>query len=62
MQAHGYAFQVEMTYESEKLASSIKEIPIRFIERDGGRSKMSLWIVFEAFWLCTKWGLLGAKR
>jgi glycosyltransferase involved in cell wall biosynthesis len=62
MQAHGYAFQVEMTFKSERLTSSIMEIPIRFIEREGGRSKMSLWIVFEAFWLCTKWGLVGAKR
>jgi glycosyltransferase involved in cell wall biosynthesis len=62
MQAHGYAFQVEMTMRSEALGASISEVPIRFIEREGGKSKMSLWIVFEAFLLCTKWGLTGIRR
>jgi hypothetical protein len=62
MQAHGYAFQVEMTMRSEALGASISEVPIRFIEREGGQSKMSLWIVFEAFLLCTKWGLTRIRR
>ena len=57
MQAHGYAFQVEMTMRAETLGAEISEVPIRFVERDGGKSKMSFWIVVEAFWLCTKWGL-----
>jgi dolichol-phosphate mannosyltransferase len=57
MQAHGYAFQVEMTMQAEARAAEIREVPICFVERDGGRSKMSFWIVVEAFWLCTKWGL-----
>jgi hypothetical protein len=62
MQAHGYAFQVEMTMRSEALSAPISEVPIRFIEREGGKSKMSLWIVFEAFLLCTKWGLTEIRR
>lgn len=62
MQAHGYAFQVEMTMRSEAAGASIIEVPIRFIEREGGKSKMSLWIVVEAFVLCTKWGLTEIKR
>ena len=62
MQAHGYAFQVEMTMRSEALGASIGEVPIRFIEREGGKSKMSLWIVFEAFLLCTTWGLTEIRR
>lgn len=57
MQAHGYAFQVEMTMRAEAHGAAIREVPIRFVERDGGTSKMSFWIVVEAFWLCTKWGL-----
>lgn len=57
MQAHGYAFQVEMTHQVEKLGGRVLEVPIRFIEREGGRSKMTLAIVIEAFLLCTKWGL-----
>ena len=62
MQAHGYGFQVEMTHTSERLGSKILEVPIRFVEREGGRSKMTLAIVLEAFLLCTKWGLFGPRR
>lgn len=62
MQAHGYGFQVEMTYTSESLGAKIIEVPIRFVEREGGRSKMTLAIVLEAFLLCTKWGILGPRR
>jgi len=35
----------------------ILEVPIRFVERIKGKSKMSYRIVLEAFWLCTKWGI-----
>jgi dolichol-phosphate mannosyltransferase len=62
MQAHGYGFQVEMTYRSELTGASVLEVPIRFVEREDGRSKMTLAIVIEAFMLCTKWGLLRLMR
>lgn len=62
MQAHGYAFQVEMTLRSELVGAKIVEVPIRFVEREGGSSKMSLWIVVEAFLLCTLWGIFRPKR
>jgi glycosyltransferase involved in cell wall biosynthesis len=62
MQAHGYAFQVEMTCSSERLGATVTEVPIRFIEREGGRSKMNLAIVLEAFLLCTKWGFFGVRQ
>jgi glycosyltransferase involved in cell wall biosynthesis len=62
MQSHGYAFQVEMTHQSELLDAKILEVPIRFVERVGGVSKMSLWIVVEAFVLCTLWGLRRPRR
>lgn len=55
IQAHGYGFQVEMTQLAMKLRASIEEVPISFIEREGGRSKMTSGIIFEAFALCTKW-------
>ncbi|MEY3327091.1 MAG: hypothetical protein RL044_1044, partial [Actinomycetota bacterium] len=51
MQAHGYAFQVEMAFRSQLLGAVIVEVPIRFVEREGGRSKMTLAIVLEAFLL-----------
>lgn len=61
MQAHGYAFQVEMTLRSELLGAKIIEVPIRFVEREGGSSKMSFWIVVEAFVLCTLWGIIRPR-
>lgn len=62
MQAHGYGFQVEMAFRTELLGASIKEVPIRFVERVGGKSKMTLAIVLEAFLLCTKWGIFRPRR
>ena len=61
MQAHGYAFQVEMTLRSELVRARIVEVPIRFVEREGGSSKMSFWIVVEAFLLCTLWGFFRPR-
>lgn len=60
--ARGYGFQVEMTIRSQQLGARIVEVPIRFVERDGGRSKMTFGIVLEAFWLTTRWGLKRLTR
>ena len=57
LEAQGYGFQVEMTRRAKSSGMAIVEVPIRFVERENGRSKMTYSIVFEAFWLCTKWGL-----
>ena len=56
--AHGYAFQVELARRSE-LVGKVVEVPITFIERAQGKSKMSLRIVIEALWLITKWGVIA---
>jgi dolichol-phosphate mannosyltransferase len=44
----GYAFQIEMKYRAWKAGFSIKEIPITFVDRKEGHSKMSKGIVKEA--------------
>ena len=62
IQAHGYGFQVEMTKLSMGLGADITEVPITFIEREGGRSKMTTGIIIEAFALCTKWLLQRLVR
>ncbi len=62
IQAHGYGFQVEMTKLAIGQGASIVEVPISFLEREGGRSKMTLGIIFEAFALCTKWLLQRLAR
>ncbi|HEV2811343.1 MAG TPA: glycosyltransferase, partial [Acidimicrobiales bacterium] len=56
VQAEGYGFQIEMTYRLSGLGPVI-ELPIHFVERTHGASKMSLPIVAEAFLLVTRWGL-----
>lgn len=46
----GYAFQIEMKYTAWRLGFRIKEVPIIFVDRVAGVSKMSTDIFKEAFW------------
>jgi dolichol-phosphate mannosyltransferase len=55
--ARGYGFQVEMAWRSQKADGKIVEVPITFVERTQGASKMTIAIVLEALWLVTKWGI-----
>ena len=48
--ARGYAFQIETTYRAVRAGFSVKEIPIVFIDREVGGSKMGKQIVLEAIW------------
>lgn len=57
--AGGYGFQIETVYYPYRMGYRVCEIPIVFIERRKGKSKMSKKIVFEAFFLVLK---LGLKR
>lgn len=62
VQADGYGFQIEMTYRSRLAGLRITEVPIAFVDRERGESKMSSSIIIEALGLVTKWGfqrLLG---
>jgi dolichol-phosphate mannosyltransferase len=54
--SQGYGFQIEMTREALRVGAAITEIPITFIERTMGKSKMSNKIVREAIVNVTKWG------
>lgn len=54
--AHGYGFQVEVAWRLERLGCPIAEVPITFVERRAGRSKMTLGIIFEALRLVLLWG------
>ncbi|MET1035250.1 MAG: polyprenol monophosphomannose synthase [Arthrobacter sp.] len=53
----GYGFQVDMTFRVAKLRKRIVEVPITFVERELGVSKMSGNIVVEAMVNVTRWGL-----
>jgi dolichol-phosphate mannosyltransferase len=56
IRAEGYGFQIEMTYRAKQQGATIKEVPITFVDRVAGESKMSSRIVFEALALVTWWG------
>ena len=53
----GYGFQVDMLWHAHEAGLSIVEVPVTFIERVHGRSKMSPMIVLEATARVTVWGL-----
>ena len=46
----GYAFQIELTYRALRRGFRVREVPIRFVDREVGGSKMSRSIVLEAIW------------
>ena len=50
LSAHGYAFQIETTYRVKRAGLRIQEVPITFVERRAGASKMTGAIVAEAMW------------
>jgi dolichol-phosphate mannosyltransferase len=57
VESHGYPFQVDMTWRTLKTGGEIVEVPIQFVERTAGNSKMSQAIVNEALIKTTKWGI-----
>jgi dolichol-phosphate mannosyltransferase len=57
----GYGFQIEMKYSTYKLDFKIKEVPIIFVDRTEGTSKMSSGIFGEAFWGVMKLKLRNIK-
>jgi dolichol-phosphate mannosyltransferase len=62
VRSNGYAFQIEMTFRAWKKGFRIVEIPIVFVDRSEGTSKMSKKIVREAVWMVWRlrwWGIRG---
>ena len=52
--SNGYAFQIEMSFRAWRKGFKIKEIPIIFVDRREGESKMSKKIIREAIWMVWK--------
>ncbi|MCQ2115111.1 MAG: polyprenol monophosphomannose synthase [Bacteroidales bacterium] len=50
VQMKGYGFQIEMKYTAYKLGFKVQEVPVIFVDRTAGTSKMSSSIFGEAFW------------
>lgn len=63
VQSSGYAFQIEMKYLLTSKGVRTTEIPIIFMDRRAGRSKLSRWIILEACWIVWKlrWKSILAK-
>ena len=57
--SEGYAFLIEMKYRAQHLSFKIGELPIIFVDRSRGASKLSQFVMLEAFWL--PWRLAVAR-
>ena len=60
--SNGYSFQIELTMASVLNGAKYVEIPINFVERTNGRSKMSFKIFIEAIVQVTRWGFALRMR
>jgi dolichol-phosphate mannosyltransferase len=60
--SNGYLFQIEMTYKAYKQGFRGTEVPIIFVDRSNGRSKMNHGIILEAIWGVLKLRFCGRKR
>ena len=60
--SQGYCFQVDLARRAVSQGLRVVEVPIEFVEREHGVSKMSGAIVREALWRVTLWGLVRPLR
>ena len=55
--SQGYCFQIDLAWRAVQRGLRVVEVPITFVERTAGTSKMSRKIVAEALWRVTLWGV-----
>ncbi len=60
--SQGYCFQVDMAWRAVRSGARVVEVPITFVERALGQSKMSRAIVLEALVSVTRWGIAERSR
>jgi dolichol-phosphate mannosyltransferase len=58
----GYVFQTDLAYRCVRQGLRVVEVPIDFVERSRGRSKMSPGIAIESLWRITVWGATERAR
>ena len=58
----GYCFQIDLVRRAVQAGLTVAEVPITFVERINGASKMSKAIVLEALWRVTQWGIASRFR
>ena len=57
VQSQGYCFQIDLTLRAVNAGLTVTEVPITFVDRTRGASKMSRAVMAEAFWRVAQWGL-----
>jgi dolichol-phosphate mannosyltransferase len=57
VESQGYCFQVDLARRAVAAGLRVEEVPITFVERTLGASKMDQSIVVEALWRVTRWGV-----
>ena len=57
VESQGYCFQVDLARRTLLAGMTVAEVPITFVERARGASKMSRAIVLEALWRIACWGI-----
>lgn len=57
IETRGYGFQIEMALKAITADFKIKQVPITFVERENGYSKMSIAIIWEAWSMVTIWAI-----
>ncbi|MDQ2815105.1 MAG: polyprenol monophosphomannose synthase [Actinomycetota bacterium] len=62
VESAGYCFQIDLTIRVARAGLKIVEVPITFVEREHGASKMSSTIMLEAFWRVAQWGTARRLR
>ncbi|MEW1837811.1 polyprenol monophosphomannose synthase [Nonomuraea angiospora] len=62
VQSRGYCFQVDLTLRAVRHGCAVAEVPITFVDRTSGASKMSGGVLFEALWRVTLWALTLRTR
>ena len=62
VESTGYCFQIDLTIRVAQAGLKIVEVPITFVEREHGASKMSNSIILEAFWRVAQWGVARRLR
>ncbi|MFI6390279.1 polyprenol monophosphomannose synthase [Nonomuraea sp. NPDC050540] len=59
VESQGYCFQVDLTLRTVRSGLRAREVPITFVERVNGVSKMSGKVITEALWRVSLWGVTG---
>ena len=62
VQSAGYIFQTDLALRTLRAGLRVVEVPIQFVERVRGESKMSRDVALESLWRITTWGLLERGR